>query len=462
MSMVLVISGGNEKASTLVEWIRQSGQTCQEVVKPGLFAKARSATDLQVSENPDCIVLVADPEGEANGRVLKHLRLAHLTAGIVAVGGHGEADDQHLHEDGADVRLRDGVSRVRFLMAVQRTLELAKLRSELQYLRCKDATGADFGRLVGDCGSMREVFTQVLTLCRRTTNARGPAVLITGETGTGKGQIARAIHHNGTRRDKPMVEVNCASLLETLMEAELFGAQKGAYTGADESRTGLFEVANGGTIFLDEIGTLNQDLQAKLLRVLDEHTIRRLGSTVERRLDVQVICATHRDLTAAVRMGQFREDLYYRLSVIHLALPPLRDRDRDVVLLARTFLQQLCAEYGGPPLELSPEAEVALLRYDWPGNVRELRNRLERVVLLSDSRIVQPEHLELPMDPARIQATSAGIHVEIPPQGIDLSQVEQAFIDEAMRLTNGNVARAARLLGLSRSTLRYRLKQQNQ
>jgi two-component system, NtrC family, response regulator AtoC len=459
MSVVLVISSGNDRASALAEWIREPGRTCHEVVKPGLFAVGRDAVKLSLNENPDCIVLVADPEGEANGRVLKHLRLAHLAAGIVAVGGSGGVDARHIEDDGADARLKAEVGRVRFLVAVQRTLDLAKLRSELQYLRCKDATGADFGQLVGSCQAMRAILTQVLTLCRRTTNVRGPAVLITGETGTGKGQIARAIHHNGTRRDKPMVEVNCASLLENLMESELFGAQKGAYTGADESRTGLFEVANSGTIFLDEIGTLNLDLQAKLLRVLDESTIRRVGSTVERTLDVQVICATHRDLKAAVRMGEFREDLYYRLSVIHMELPPLRDRDQDVVLLAENFLGQLSAEYGGPPLTLSPDSVESLLAYDWPGNVRELRNRLERVVLLCDIQTIEPEHLELPADPASVLATGTEIKVEIPPGGVSLAAVEKAFIDEAMRMSEGNVAKAARLLNLSRSTLRYRLKQ---
>ncbi len=461
MSVVLVISGGNDRAPVLAEWIRESGRICHEVVKPEIFSEGQAARKLSLNENPDCIVLVADPEGEANSRVLRLLRLAHLASGIVAVGGGGGWSAHHIEgeDDAADVRLKAEVLRVPFLMAVQRSLDLAKLRSELQYLRCKDATGADFGQLVGECPSMRAILTQVLTLCRRTTNVRGPAVLITGETGTGKGQIARAIHHNGTRRDKPMVEVNCASLLENLMESELFGAQKGAYTGADKSRTGLFEVANSGTIFLDEIGTLNMDLQAKLLRVLDERTIRRVGSTVERTLDVQVICATHRDLQAAVRMGEFREDLYYRLSVIHMELPPLRDRDRDVVLLANNFLLQLSTEYGGPPLTLGPETVQGILAYDWPGNVRELRNRLERVVLLCDSQIIEPEHLELPVELGRVRATAAGIKVEIPSGGISLAAVERAFIDEAMRMTKGNVAKAARLLDLSRSTLRYRLKQ---
>ncbi len=459
MSMILVISGGSSTASRLVGWLRESGRECQEVVEPGLPSNPRAASDLSLREPPDCIVLVWSSASEANGRALKHLRLAHPTSGIVTVGERSQADVTALQEDGADVWLRPDVSRVSFLVAVKRTLELARLRSELQYLRVKDASGAELGQLVGECPQMRELFTQVLTLCRRTTNHRGPAVLITGETGTGKGQIARAIHHNGTRRDKAMVEVNCASLLDTLMEAELFGAQKGAYTGADESRTGLFEVADGGTIFLDEIGTLNQDLQAKLLRVLDEQTIRRVGSTVERKLDVQVICATHRDLEAAVRMGHFREDLYYRLSVIHLTLPPLRERDRDVTLLARSFVRQLSAEYGGPEPSLSPEAEQALLSYDWPGNVRELRNRLERVVLLCDSAVIRPEHLELPSAPVRIGVTRAGIEVEIPPDGICLAEVEKAFIEEAMRMSGGNVAKAARLLRLSRSTLRYRLKQ---
>ncbi|MFH2011027.1 MAG: sigma-54 dependent transcriptional regulator [bacterium] len=459
MSTVLVLSASAEAAATMAEWIRSSGGRCVEAVEPALFRSEDPQSVPDLPENPDCIVVVAGNE-TGGERVLRRLRLSHLTAGIVTVGGR-MFSNASLTEPGSDADMRFGpdVTQGQLLAGVRRALELAKLRSELQYLRCKDASGADFGTLVGSCPAMREVLTQVLTLCRRTVRSRGPAILVTGETGTGKGQIARAIHHNGDRRDKPMVEVNCASLLDTLMESELFGCEKGAFTGAETARTGLFEVAHGGTIFLDEIGTLGSDLQAKLLRFLDERTIRRVGSTVERTLDVQVICATHRDLDAAVRLAEFREDLFYRLSVIHLHLPPLRERERDVLELAQSFLGQLCSEYGMQPLKVSPATEDAMLRYRWPGNVRELRNRLERIVLLCDSDVIEPEHLELPTDPAKIVATKGNVKVEIPKGGISLAEVEKAFIEEAMRITKGNVARAARLLDLSRSTLRYRLKE---
>jgi transcriptional regulator with PAS, ATPase and Fis domain len=304
---------------------------------------------------------------------------------------------------------------------------------------------------------MREVFNLVLTLCRRTGRPRLPPVLISGETGTGKGQLARAIHYNGARSHQSLLEVNCASLPPSLIEGELFGCERGAYTGADAARTGLLEVANGGTIFLDEIDTLNQDLQAKLLRFLDDRCIRRLGSTVERTLDVHIIAATHRDLDAAVRLGEFREDLYYRLGVIHLKVPPLRERDKDVVDLARSFLEELCAEYCIPVKRLLPETEAAMLHYDWPGNVRELRNRLERVVLIVDSEDIEPRHLELPSLPARVVVKEGAIQVDLPREGVSLEAVEKAFIDAALDRCAGNVAQAARLLGLSRSALRYRL-----
>jgi transcriptional regulator with PAS, ATPase and Fis domain len=216
-------------------------------------------------------------------------------------------------------------------------------------------------------------------------------------------------------------------------------------------------VANRGTVFLDEIGTLGPELQAKLLRFLDERTIRRLGSTDERLLDVQLITATHRDLKAAARLGEFREDLYFRLRAIHLHLPPLRDREGDVVELARSFLEEICREHSTPLKQLSPETQQALLKYRWPGNLRELRNRLERIVLLRDDDVIAPEHLELTAEPARVSSSKGVVQIDLPPEGISMEEVERAMIKKAMEMSKGNISRAARLLGLSRAKLKYRL-----
>jgi len=458
MRTVVILSADEAVAPRLAEWSREVGHRCVERVEPDLFSLDAKRWSNVISEEPDSFVIVAGSLGRDLERTVKTLRLLFGAPGILVVGGRSDEDgDGRVVRRGADAHLATTVGRERFQAAVERTNELARLRSELHYLRRRDAQGAEIGRMVGGCAAMQEIFHKVLTLCRRTVRSRMPAVLITGETGSGKGQIARAIHYNGTRRDQALVEVNCASLLDTLIEVELFGCEQGAYTGASKARPGLFEVAHGGTLFLDEIGTLGLDLQAKLLRFLDEHTVRRLGSTSERALDVQFIAATHRDLAAAVKQGGFREDLFFRLHTIHLHLPPLRERERDAVDLALGFLEELRREYGREPMRLAAAAEQAILAYTWPGNIRELRNRLERIVLLSDRLEITPEALELPSGSVVGASVRDSLDLTLPPGGVNLEEVERTLIDEAMRQTGGNVSRAARLLGLTRSALRYRL-----
>lgn len=459
MRTVVFLTADDTLAPDLADWAREAGNRCVVRVEADLFSMDAKRWSTLINEEPDSFVIVAGSLGRDLQHTVKTLRLIFPVPGILVVGGRSDADgDGRVERRGADAHLATSVNRERFCAAVERTNELARLRSELQYLRRRDAQGAEIGRMVGGCDAMRSIFHKVLTLCRRTVRSRMPAVLITGETGSGKGQIARAIHYNGTRRDQALVEVSCASLLDTLIEVELFGCEQGAYTGASKARPGLFEVAHGGTMFLDEIGTLGLELQAKLLRFLDEHTVRRLGSTSERALDVQFIAATHRDLAAAVKQGGFREDLFFRLHAIHLHLPPLRERGGDSVELARGFLEEICREYGREPMRLVADTEQAILDYPWPGNIRELRNRLERVVLLSDRLEITPEDLELPRGrSARVSSGPGSIEISLPPGGVNLEQLERKLIDEAMQQTGGNVSKAAGLLGLSRSALRYRL-----
>jgi two-component system response regulator AtoC len=312
--------------------------------------------------------------------------------------------------------------------------------------------------VIGESPALTEIRAQTAQLLtRRLGGRRLPPLLIQGETGTGKGLLARAIHRASARAAGPFVEVNCAAIPETLLEAELFGYERGAFTDAKHGKAGLFQVANRGTLFLDEIGLLSQALQAKLLKLLEDRTVRRLGGTQSEPVDVWILTATNENLTAAVSARRFREDLYHRLAVLSLRLPPLRERGRDVVALAQHFLTRACAEYGVPPKTLTEEARRALLTYLWPGNVRELSNVIERVVLLSEAQAVTAAALGLtetftpggPRPDGRPEESSG------PPPGA--AATERDWLLRALQATNWNVSRAAEQLGLSRNTLRYRM-----
>jgi len=307
--------------------------------------------------------------------------------------------------------------------------------------------------LVGRSREMRQV-SQIIRL----VGSRRATVLITGETGTGKELAARALHLAGSRSSGPMIAVNCSALPETLLESELFGHVRGAFTGAWQGHAGRFEQANGGTIFLDEIGELPVDLQSKLLRVLQEREVQRLGGSESIKLDVRVVAATNCDLLARVDRGEFREDLYYRLNVVPLHMPPLRSRTGDVPLLARHFVEKVCRAEGLPLKQLTSEAEECLCEYSWPGNVRQLENAIETAIALSGSR-----PFLLPIDFSSLTAARpralalAGPVVAVPAGGLDyertLAGIEKSILDQALRMTGGNKKAAADMLRLKRTTL---------
>lgn len=339
---------------------------------------------------------------------------------------------------------------------VDKALRQRRLVEENRELRARVEQRYGFDRLVGGSKRMQEVFELVRRVADTRTN-----VLITGESGTGKDLIARALHDHSSRCDGPMVPVSCGAIPGELMESELFGHVKGAFTGADERKKGMFEAAEGGTILLDEIGEVPMSLQVKLLRVLQERRIRPVGATRESSVDVRVIAATNRDLAALVREGSFREDLYYRLNVIHVEMPALRQRREDVPLIAHHFLQRFRDEMGKPLEEFSPEAMDALLAYHFPGNVRELENIVERAATLSSTNRI--ELADLPPEVARPEETPGAVRelCTLPAEGLDLEQrlaeVERGLLQQALERTGGNRTEAARLLGISFRSLRYKV-----
>jgi DNA-binding NtrC family response regulator len=344
-------------------------------------------------------------------------------------------------------------------LRVERAVGAARAQREIAYYRGRDVSGAT---ILGESPAM-ERLRGVVGRLARAIGPRGtpaPTVLLLGETGSGKGHVARAIHTSGGRRDAPFIEVNCTALPEQLVEAELFGHERGAFTDAKQARPGLFETAEGGTIFLDEIGHVPLSLQAKFLKVVEEKTVRRVGATATRQIDVQVVAATSRDVEAAVQLGEFREDLYQRLSVAVIRVPPLRERGDDAVVLARTFIEQASRRYGMAARRLSPAAEEAIRSYAWPGNVRELQNTMERVVLFTDSDPVAEQDVGVAKAATRatIGVSPAGdVRIDLPETGLSLEAVERALLVAALERAGGNQSRAARLLGVSRDTLRYRM-----
>ncbi|MFO7190321.1 MAG: sigma-54 dependent transcriptional regulator [Pseudomonadota bacterium] len=337
---------------------------------------------------------------------------------------------------------------------VSKPLTLEQLRalvkSALSLPEKAQSKAADGYQLLGESPPIQHVKAMIAKLAR----SQAP-VYITGESGSGKELAARLIHHNGARRDKPFVPVNCGAIPENLMESEFFGYRKGAFTGAENDHDGFFQAANGGTLFLDEVAELPLQMQVKLLRAIQEKRVRKVGATTEDAVDVRIICATHQNLAKLVEAGKFRQDLYYRLNVIELRMPSLRECREDIPLLSRAILQRLADEAGTPVPKLSRAAEQALVAYDFPGNIRELENVLERAVALSTSDEIRPEDLHL-APPRFAEETVAASNAKWPLQDY-LDRVEREAILEALDKTRFNRTAAAKLLGITFRALRYRM-----
>jgi len=342
------------------------------------------------------------------------------------------------------------------LMAVVRkALEVQTLRDE--NVRLKDELGRRYrvDNIIGTGPRMQEILAAVMRVAPTKST-----VLLCGESGTGKDLIARAIHHHSPRASHPFVKINCTAIPENLMESELFGYEKGAFTGAASSKPGKFEQAENGTAFLDEIGDVPAAVQVKLLRILQERELERLGSNKTKQIDVRVIAATNVDLRRALEEGNFREDLYYRLNVFPLTIPPLRERAEDIPQLAEQFLRKIARETGSPVAAISEAARHKLVSYHWPGNVRELENVIERSLLYASGDTLKPEDIRLDHAPKRAIVNGvSSVNGDFLPEGMSLEEHEQQLIREALKRAAGNKSHAARLLGLTRNALRYRLSQ---
>ncbi len=417
------------------------------------------ALRLVQEEEVDLVLLDLNLAGRSGLDVLRELREADPELLVIVITGYGTVESAvEALKLGAYDYIKKPFKADAIRLIVKLALETRTLRREIRNLRRDGQSrglpaGAD---MIGNSPALLQVYRQVREVAKHET----ATVLITGESGTGKELVARAIHHLSPRRGRPFIEINCGSLPFNLLETELFGHERGAFTDAKSRKIGLLEESSGGTIFLDEIGEMDLNLQVKLLRVLEDRKIRRLGGTRNIDIDVRVIAATNRNLRQAIADKLFREDLFYRLNVFPIHIPPLRERREDIPQLLDFFLRRFAREFNKRFREVSREALDLLLRYHWPGNVRELRNVLERICIMHDAEVIKPAFLPREIW-GEVPRKEAPFAFEIPPEGIILEgmieEIEKNLIAKALAITGGNVAKTSRLLSLPRGTLRYKL-----
>jgi len=338
------------------------------------------------------------------------------------------------------------------ILNVRKALETTRLRREVRALR-KLQSDEGLSAVVGESPAMREI----VSLMEKLAASRANTVLLLGESGTGKGLLAKALHQASERRDRPFQAIPCTAIPETLLESELFGHERGAFTDAKTAKPGLLEVADGGTVFLDEIGDMPMSLQAKLLSVLEEKTFKRLGGVADVRVDIRVVAATNADLDAAVREGRFRQDLFYRLNTFPVHIPPLRERVEDIPILVRSFVDRFNREFNKQVENIAPDAMEALQRHPWPGNVRELRNAVERAMILGAGRTLTRKDFAFSLEGGAGAPRASGSLLDLPEEGLDVEALERDLVRQALERSGGTQSRAAQLLGMTRDQIRYRL-----
>ncbi|HEX6505970.1 MAG TPA: sigma-54 dependent transcriptional regulator [Terriglobales bacterium] len=454
----------------LVRWSLR--QKCEEWGYQVLEAEA-GEPGLKVAqrESPDLVLLDVRLPDIGGLEVLDQLKKNGDARAVIMITADPQLDDvKAALKLGAYDFVGKPIDFDELNVTVKNALETTRLRSEVQSLRGEMRRRTGYHEVVGSSPKM----TELMSFVRKVAASEATTILIQGESGTGKDLIAKAIHYESSRADRPFIAINCSAIPETLMEAELFGHEKGAFTDAKQMKKGLFEMADGGTLFLDEIGELSPLLQAKLLRVLEDQVIRRVGGVRDMQVDVRVIAASNRDLEKAVREGHFRQDLYYRLAVIAIFIPPLRERKEDILPLVDFFVERYNRKFKKSVRGISEETRRRLLSHDWPGNVRELKNSIERAMILEDEPLLRPVYLPFsvsesggltafersaPGDGAQSLPNGRSLpRLYIPEGGTSLEEVERSMVELAMRQANSNQTHAARLLDISRDALRYKLK----
>jgi DNA-binding NtrC family response regulator len=429
------------------------------------------ALKLAQRESPDLVLLDVRMPDLTGIEVLDQLKKSGDARAVIMITADPQLDDvKAALKLGAYDFVGKPVDFDELHVTIRNALEATKLRTEVQALRGEVRAGVGYDSVV----SVSSTMTELMNFVRKVAASEATTVLIQSESGTGKDLFAKAIHYESTRQEKPFVAINCSAIPETLMEAELFGHEKGAFTDAKTMKKGLFEAADGGTLFLDEIGELSPLLQAKLLRVLEDQVIRRIGGLKDMQVDVRVIAASNRDLEKAVREGQFRQDLYYRLAIIAIFIPPLRDRKEDIMPLVDHFIDRYNRRFKKSIRGITEETRRLILTHNWPGNVRELKNTIERGMILEDEPLLRPLYLPFSVGESggrtvfeRTRPADGGQplpngrmlpRLYIPEGGTSLEEVEHAMVELAMRQANSNQTHAAKLLDISRDALRYKLK----
>jgi DNA-binding NtrC family response regulator len=416
--------------------------------------EAATVAEALQARTPDAAILdYRLPDGDGIS-ILKRLRQADPDLPVIMVTAHKDVD---IIVDAMKAGASDYVTKPfdvdDVALRLSRAIDATRGKRELRRLKEDLARPFTFTSIIGES----EPMVRVKALARKVAQSPSSTVLLTGESGTGKDLLAKIIHYGSSRAHRPFLNITCSALPETLLESELFGHERGAFTDARQQKRGLFEQGDEGTVFLDEVAETVPTFQAKLLRFLEEKAFRRLGGTSEIKVDVRVIAATNQDLEKTVREGKFREDLYYRLNVLRIELPPLRTRGRDVVLLAEHYIRVFSQEFRRSVRRLTPAAERALVAYPWPGNVRELRNLIERAVLLAESENLEPEDFETLHTLRSADDRVSSGEIQLPAEGLNIDDVERRLVVLALERTRGNQTRAAALLGLHRDQIRYRI-----
>ncbi len=411
-------------------------------------ATAAAALEQVATGSADLVLLDCRlPDGDGLA-VLRHIKEQFPDTPVILMTAFSSIEDAvEAMKHGAYHYLNKPFNLDDVAMTVEKALETGRLRREVRAYRNSQGREHSLDAIIGHSPAM----LAAKSLLRRIADSPASTVLLVGETGTGKDLAAKAIHYNSERAAKPFVNITCSALPDQLLESELFGHERGAFTDARQQKRGLLETANGGTVFLDEIGEMSPGLQAKLLRFLEEKTFKRVGGLMDIRVDVRVVAATNRNLEEQVKAGRFREDLFYRLQVMPVTLPPLRERPGDIRLLAEFFIERYNREFRKHVAGLSADAVALLERYRWPGNVRELRNAIERAMLLADQEWLTPEQF------GTLSQTAAAATFRLPPDGVSLEDVERQLLVQALERARGNQTHAGHLLGINRDQVRYRI-----